>query len=162
MYVFFSLIFFASCKRVSIENLNETPDVKNAKNWYYGTIKKTNIYKISEKKSLQLPDWKYGKHRKSGNLEIIEFPLNKARKSFAISSKGYSINQITDIANGSVSRVAFIKTDSKEFILKEIDYIPDFEYLKEKEYDISDIELGANIKNFSGYVAIKNWGWFSY
>lgn len=158
MYVFFSLIFFVSCKRVPIEILNQTAEVKNAKEWYYGTFKKSDTYKVSSEAAAQLPDWKYGKHRKSGNLEIIEFPLNKARKSFAISSKGYSINQITDIANGSISRIAFIKTDSKEFILREIDYIPDFEYLKEKEYDISDIELGANIKNFSGYVAIKNWG----
>lgn len=156
----FISFFFTTCKRLPVEYRSDAADkfsLNDAKEWYYGVFKKSAEWKQSAQKGKKLPDWNYGRYRKSGNLEIIEFPLIKNSKTFAVPSGRVTSNERTEIANSSLSRIAFIKIRGQGIVVREVDYIPDLAFLRSRGYDISNVSLGNNINGFSGQIRIKNW-----
>lgn len=161
IYFCLLILISTSCKRIPVDNINDNSlKPLDAKEWYYDVFKKSSEWQLSSLKGKKLPDWKHGVYRKSGNLEILEFPLMKEKKTFSIASS--SNNDITkreriEIANGSLSRIAIIRISGKETLIRELDYIPDLNFLTSKKFDISDISLGNRINKFSGKIIVKKW-----
>ena len=149
---------FIACRKNFTERTIDIFSQSEAKEWYYGTFKKSPEWQQSNEKGKKLPDWKNGTYRRVGNMEIVEFPLMKERKSYAIASaSNLSRSAIRKITDGSLSRITFIRTSNNEIVVRELDYIPDINYLELKEYDISDIKLGNKENNFSGRIITKKW-----
>ena len=149
---------FIACRKNFTESAIDIFSQSEAKEWYYGTFKKSPEWQQSNEKGEKLPDWKNGTYRRVGNMEIVEFPLMKERKSYSIpSASKLSSSEIRKIADGSLSRIAFIRASNSEIVVRELDYIPDIDFLKVKGYDISDIRLGSKENNFSGRVITKKW-----
>jgi hypothetical protein len=149
---------FHGCQKDFGENTIDIFSQSEAKEWYYGTFKKSPEWQQSNEKGKKLPDWKNGTYRRVGNMEIVEFPLMKERKTHSIpSASKLSISDISKIADGSLSRIVFIRTSNIEIFVRELDYIPNIDFLKLKGYDISDIELGNRENNFSGRIITKKW-----
>lgn len=149
---------FIACRKNLNESTADTFSQNEAKEWYYSTFKKSSEWQQSKEKGKKLPDWKNGTYRRVGNMEIVEFPLMKERKSYAIPSAiSLSSSEIRKITDGSLSRIAFIRASNNEIAVREVDYIPDIDYLELKGYDICDIKLGNKENNFSGRIITKKW-----
>lgn len=152
-----------SCQKElsSPESQHDVFNEKAAKEWYYGTFKKSAEWAASNLKGKKLPDWKHPVAGKLGNYDIAEFPLVSGSTSFPIYSNQANRNLVSAdlirIANGSVSKIIFFKGNSGEIFVREIDFIPDWDYLKEKKYDISDISILNKEKEFSGIIIVKKW-----
>ena len=149
---------FIACRKNFTESANDIFSQSEAKEWYYGIFKKSPEWQQSNEKGEKLPDWKNGTYRRVGNMEIVEFPLMKERKTYSIpSASKLSSSEIRKITDGSLSRIAFIRAANNEIVVRELDYIPDIDFLKVKGYDISDIRLGNKENNFSGRIITKKW-----
>lgn len=128
-----------------------------AKEWYYGTFKKSQEWASSPQHGKKLPNWKFGLYKKIADMEVVEFPLVQAKKTTSVPSAILSSEEKKKIFVASLSKILFIKKRNKTFV-REIDYIPDYEYLRTKNFDISDVSiLKSNNQNFSGRIRIKDW-----
>lgn len=151
-------VAFIACRKNLTESTINIFSQSDAKEWYYGTFKKSSDWQNSNEKGKKLPDWKNGTYRRVGNMEIVEFPLMKERKSYAIpSANKLSSSDIRRITDGSLSRIAFIRASNNEIVVRELDYIPDIDFLELKGYDISDLKLGSKENKFSGRIITKKW-----
>jgi hypothetical protein len=149
---------FHGCQKDFGENTIDIFSQSEAKEWYYGTFIKSPEWQQSNEKGKKLPDWKNGTYRRVGNMEIVEFPLMKERKTLSIpSASKLSISDISKIADGSLSRIVFIRTSNNEIFVRELDYIPNIDFLKLKGYDISDLNVGNKENIFSGRIITKKW-----
>lgn len=128
------------------------------KEWYYGFFKKSTAWKNSSLSGKQLPDWKNGIYHKAGNMEIVEYPLVKKKTVLSVySGKNFTSYEANKIMEASLTRIAFIKTPDNKITVRELDYIPDPEYLKTMNYDISSIIEKAGKNNFKGRIITRNW-----
>jgi|GEM_PF-1235517 len=162
VFLFFGLlsltVAFIACRKNFTESTVDTFSQSEAKEWYYGTFKKSPEWQQSTEKGKKLPDWKNGTYRRVGNMEIVEFPLMKERKSFAIpSASKLSSSEKRKITDGSLSRIVFIRAANGEMVVREIDYIPEMNFLELKGYDISDLSVGTKENKFSGRIITKKW-----
>ncbi len=160
----FILVLVIGCKKdFSLENQTQNSNAftsKDAREWFYTTFKKSAAFNEYNDSTLKLPDWAHSTYRKVGNLEIIEFPLFKEKKSIIIQSNNrLSSNDKKRLLGSSLFRISFIKSANGEISIREIDYIPSFDYLKLNNYDISNLMVGKKNKfNFSGIIITKKWG----
>lgn len=155
----FTIFLLFSCTKIS-NGSDAAPVITEAagaaKEWYYGSFKQSAAYKRSAETDKKIPDWEHSTVYKTGNTEIVEFPLIKANSRMSVPSAIGSTEDKKRIADASLCRVSFIRSSGK-MTVREVDYIPDLDYLKAKHYDISDIALGKPGNDFSGRVIIKDW-----
>ena len=162
LYSFIIILTFllASCERELYEQPTNTSfSSEVAKDWYYNSLKNSEQFrKLSEIKGGKLPDWNNGVYRKTGTIEIIEFPLIKAKKQIAFPSTG-KLNpaEVKRVLDASLTRVLFIKVDKKDIVMRELNYIPDYQYLQNKGFDISEVNLSKEKNDFTGAIHIKTW-----
>lgn len=157
------LFILASCKKEKDSSdtsdntkLLEKFDASFVKEWYYSVFKKSNEWKGSGGK--QLPYWPKGIYKKVGNLEIVEFPLMKKSKDISIPADGLEDYNKIRIAEASLQRVAFIRDKKGNIYVREIDYIPEWSYLQQNKFDISNPENMDVKANFRGRKIVKDWG----
>jgi hypothetical protein len=130
------------------------------KEWYYGTFKKMPEWAgyNSVANKMKLPDWKKGIYIKMGDKEIVEFPFVKEKSVVPITYKSnLSESEKRQIANAAISRVLFIKQKSGNIIVREMQYIPDMDYLEKHNFDISQNMIGKTDNDFSGTIVVKKW-----
>jgi hypothetical protein len=152
-------LFFASCERELYEQPTDISFSKeDAKEWYYSSLKESEQFrKSSKKQDEKLPDWKNGVYRKTGTIEIIEFPLMKSKKQIAFPSTGrLNSAEVKRVLDASLTRALFIKFENK-IVLRELNYIPDYKYLQSKGFDISGVDLSKEKNDFTGTLIIKTW-----
>lgn len=78
------LLIFIACRKNDLPaKASDKFDVAAAKEWYYGTFKKSAAYSVHtiNDKGKKLPSWSRGKYKKIGDLEIVEFPLVRENTS---------------------------------------------------------------------------------
>ncbi len=150
------LIFVAACNKETSNPANNTFTAGAAKEWYYGTFKRSPGWTASNQKGKKLPDWKHAIIGKIGNSDVVEFPLVKGSKAFPIpGGNSLSPAEKKKIADASLSRILFIKAGNK-ILVREVDYIPGWNYLQKNQFDISKNSLtGKN--DFTGMVVVKEW-----
>jgi hypothetical protein len=128
------------------------------KEWYYGTFKKSAEWASSNTKTKKLPDWNHPTVGKIGDFEAIEYPLVKAISAFSIAGGATtSPDMMRKIANASLSKIVFIKDKNNKVQVREIDYIPNWEYLQKMGFDISNVSMVKDKKEFSGRLRINKW-----
>lgn len=151
-------IIQACKKNVDVEStsLNNEFTPASVKEWYYSTFKKSAEWAGSKEHGKKLPDWKNGIKTKIAGWDAIEFPLGKSISSFSISAGQLTQADCKRLANASIAKVAFIKTKNNEIVVREVDYIPDWQYLQSKKFDISAVNTGT-ANDFTGRVVIKKW-----
>lgn len=143
----------------TLENSEYNPTF--VKEWYYGKFKKSQQWKTSDLKGRKLPDWKHAVAGKIKDYNVIEFPLKKAVKSFSIStrdgSKTLTNAEKIRLAEASISKILFIMKPDGSIIVREIDYIPEWNYLQKMNYDISNTSILKKTNDFTGKIEIKEW-----
>lgn len=153
-------ITIISCQREISAPESSAFDAKAAKEWYYGTFKKSSDYlSLDRTKTGKLsPDWNHGKEYKIGNISFVEFPLVKEIKNFKVPQyPGLSLHQLTIIANTSFETVVFARNSSGQMSVRVIQYVPDWQLAQKRNFDISYLKLNTLKKEFSGRLSITNW-----
>jgi len=155
-------VIIVACQKADrhSEALSNVFGVSAAKEWYYGTFKKSSewLQYDSEALGVKLPDWKRGKYQKVGEMEIVEFPLIRVKGEFFIrASVNLSPEQNKRIAEGSLAGIAFIKNRDNRISVREFDYIPDWDYLSSSGFDISGNTVSTLEERFSGRLVVKKW-----
>ena len=160
--VFASVIILIAigCQKIlSNRDLSATTfNTTAAKNWYYGTFIKSSEWSGSAKKDKQLPDWKNGVITTIEKQDAVVYPFIKGSRSFSIpGDKSLTEPQCKRIADASLSKIAFIKTADNKISVKEIDYIPDWQYLQNKQFNIGEMKGSSGKSDFTGRVITKDW-----
>jgi hypothetical protein len=153
------MLIISGCKKSdkSFVTSNEF-NIENAKEWYYGTFKKSAEWASSPLHGKKLPDWKHGIYKKVGGMEIIEFSLITSEKTvFITSSDELTAADKIRITKSSLTKIAFIQKSNKVIEVRQTDYIPDFKYLQKHNYDISNASILKTDNNFTGKLIIRNW-----
>lgn len=147
VFAFLVTLLTIGCKKIlSDDYSNKIESTKDfdalfVKHWYYRTFENTSEWKSSWSEGKKYPSWKKGTYRKVGNLEIMEFPLlSEKTKRLIPTSNSLSSVEIKKVFSFSITRILFIRNAKNEILVRIVDYIPNLEYLKEKNYDISDVE----------------------
>jgi hypothetical protein len=157
-------VIIVACQKTADASLPVSQSSFNpayVKEWYYGTFKKSAEWASSNTKTKKLPDWNHPTVGKIGDFEAIEYPLVKAISAFSIAGGATtSPDVMRKIANASLSKIVFIKDKNNKVQVREIDYIPDWEYLQKKGFDISDVSMVKDKKGFSGRIRINKWDGF--
>ncbi len=153
------IVTVVSCqKEAAVPGTNEPFDAAVAKEWYYGTFKKSGEWASSASRGKKLPDWKNGTYSKTRDKEIVEFPLVQEKKTVSlINNVNLSDADKKRITEASQSRIVFIKYRNGKVRVRELQYIPDLGYLAAHSYDISENRLGKFDKDFSGMIVSKKW-----
>lgn len=141
-------------------NYNSDFNQPSIKNWYYKVFIKSTEYQTYNQitQGRKLPDWGNSRYKKVGEMEIVEFPLIKKRKKVSIVNKNnLTKDNIKRIAEATLNRISFIKTSNGQTIIRELDYIPDLEYLMRKNFDITDVNVYNKDNDFSGTIVTKKW-----
>jgi hypothetical protein len=160
--VFASAFLFNSCQKEDSRTTTEVSfNADSVKEWYYGAFKKSAEWQTSPMKGKKLPDWKHPVIGKIGNNDAIEFPLVKETTSFSIpaieGNTALTTAERTRVAEASLSKIVFIKNSDGNMLVREIDYVPSWQYLRENKFDVSHASLMKSDNNFSGLVVVKQW-----
>src|SRR5688572_26599884 len=135
--VIMAFTIIACQKNQHSEAIDTVFDSADAKEWYYGTFKKSQEWSNynAKENGIKSPDWKHSTSQKIGNLEIVEFPLIKVKTKLLMSS-ATAPNVAKRVAESALTRIAFIK-ENNQIRVREIDYVPSPEYAASRNYDIS-------------------------
>lgn len=154
-------MLFSCQKETSTSKESSVFNPATAKEWYYAEFKKSTEWQGSSLKGNKLPDWKNGVIGKNGNAQVVEFPLVKKTKTFPVSlaNKGKSLteSELKRVVNASLSKIAFFKNPSGNIVVREIDYVPDWDYLQKRGFNISDVSAFFDGNTFSGNIIVKQW-----
>jgi hypothetical protein len=149
------------CKKTAINSSNEADevfDVSAVKAWYYGTFARSAEFKANFATDKKYVNWKYPSFSTNGDAEIIEFPLMKEKTDIRVSSKTTLSKQNSQmLAVASLKRVVFIKTKNGQIHVRELNYVPELEYLTLNKFDISSQNIGQPTFNFTGRLYVKKW-----
>jgi hypothetical protein len=157
--ILLAFIAISSCKKTMTDaqyDKDQNFGTKAVKEWYYNIFLKMDESKNLIEQGQKYPDWKYGESIKMKDMEIVEFPLLKAKNGFSIPSGKMSPDEIKKVYKASLKRIVFIKIKG-EIHVREINYIPSFEYARKNNFDISKIKITNKDNDFEGRMIVKNW-----
>lgn len=165
-------IFLLSCnKSDTTARQQDVFDIAGAKEWWYGTFKKSSEYKevnysnlftapanLGIKATKKYPAWKMGVSYKKGNLEVVELPLyyNNPVSIFPGSAE-FSENERRRIARATLQKALLVKKGGGTVFVRIAMFIPSPAYAKSKNYDISNNTMQSPANDFSGWLVIKRW-----
>lgn len=170
-FIISAIFIIQSCSKYDTAHKTKEPEftVNEAKEWWYGSFKKSPEYLEIEKKSAfaisnnlsekKSPSWKRAITYRLGEFDVIEAPLVYETRRILLPQMGDIIN--TDegkrIAEATSTRLLFFKSDDGSIQLRISTLVPTREYAKKKNYDLSSITLNNIPKDFQGYQMIRKW-----
>lgn len=138
--------------------------VEDAKEWYYGTFKYQELYKAGLLKNVKtklenkkMPYWPKGITKTVGSFQVVEMPYVGTNTLIEIIKPPLQEKEARIQAEAVLKHVLFIKNASGLVIPKVVHIVPDFEYLKINNFDISFNYVSNLDKNFSGWLMIYSW-----
>ncbi len=147
----------------------EESNVGAAKEWWYGTFRKSAAYSEIDRTSpfappegnstKKYPDWERAISYSVGRLEIVELPLVYVTNSVLLPGM-QKLNNTPEgarIAGSAIHRLMLIKKADGTMVVRIVTLVPSPEYAKQYNYDISHISLKGLPSDFSGYQMIGGW-----
>jgi len=124
--------------------------LSRVKSWFNTRFKNTAEFKNSTANgNLKTPNWKFGKSYTIGKTQFAEFPLIAARKKVYV-SENLSETDSRRIVDNTKSKVLFYKTPGKNMEVRVIQFTPSFNYLKSKNFNLSNLSFRDYSKDFKG------------
>lgn len=152
-------VLLHACRKTNdMQNvLSENFTSASVKEWYYSTFKYSSEWTASPEHGKKIPMWKAGVQVKVAGWDAMEYPLIRSNPAYSLpGNSGLSIQQSKRIANASLSKIFFIKEKDDHIAVREVDYIPDWQYLERKNFIIN--QVGPNrMGDFTGRMVIKKW-----
>lgn len=125
------------------------------KEWYYTEFKGSAAWNASPQKGKKLPDWSHPRQFRIGANEVVEFPLTEERSAYPVPEA--SPADAARIAEASLSRIAFIKDPAGHIEVRESRLVPELNYLRQQQYDISSQYPAEGSGNFTGRIYVTRW-----
>lgn len=156
--IFIALIGIFACTNEHYEAEKNSFSQDGLEEWFNSTFKKSKEWTQNADNSNKTLDWSNGMSQKKDSLEVFEFPLMENNATISVpQSKPLTNRETQKILEGTISRIAIIKTNTNEMLVRKLYYVPDYEYLLSKGYDISDVMIGKINDDFTGLLITKNW-----
>lgn len=143
--------------------------MEDAKEWYYGEFKKSSSFKQIDRSSVFAPDqlsvevkkypyWDKSIEYSIGGLQVVEMPVVRSFTQIPLAgSSNLTENEQKQIAESSIEKVVFLKTKQGNPVVRLLIFMPDIEYLRIKNFDISHNTMANPDSDFSGYIIVKEW-----
>lgn len=172
MAVFVIALVVVACKKAATDVVvnNSQFDVAAAKEWYYGTFKKTQQFlSINQQSSFapvvtgkialaKYPSWNKSSSYSKGGINYVEMPLVYNTKTILLPGmEKLSKTEQQRIANASLNKVLFAQKGNNKVVVRTVTIVPTPEYAQAKGYDISSNTLNHFDADFRGYVIVKKW-----
>ena len=152
------VIIYACRRTVQAEENNTVFDANAAKEWYYSVFKKSSQWALGKSKNgIKLPDWSKPKEYKIGEIEVIEYPLLQEKKVRRFMDNSMTNEERNKMFNATIDKVLFLKMSNGNIKVRIVQITPDLDYLKNKNYDISNNSFTSLDKNFSGTLKMFKW-----
>lgn len=91
------------------------------------------------------------------SLEILEVPVKESvTKTLIPSIEKLNQEEKIKIANAAINRITFIKSRNLDIDIRQTIYVPTYEYLKSKGFDINNVSILSKEWDFSGQVIVKD------
>lgn len=131
--------------------------------WFNNNFKHSAEYAAYEsvQKGRKELNWKKGFYARSGKVEVVSFPLIKQKQTISSAlDKTITDQQFERMLSASFTRVLFSKNSKNEISVRELDYVPDYNYLASKNFSRALVEADVTSKNnkYCGSIAAKKWG----
>jgi len=162
-------LFFACRKSDLQKKPAENFDVAAAKEWWYGTFRKTAEYKKTDWTSplappetfstKKYPSWKRAISYKRGTIQIIELPLVYETNSILLPGM-QGLNGTKEgerIARSAIHKLVIIKQQNGTVSVRTVTIVPMPEYAKAHQYDMSHITMEKLPTDFNGYLMVGSW-----
>lgn len=107
---------------------------------------------------MKLPVWTEGVAPKKGENQIVEFQLKYFERIVLIPKEvSTDLTERKRFAESSLDRVLIFKKENGTIDTRIINYIPDINYFKKQNYNISKNKITSLDKEYTGWIIIKNW-----
>ena len=155
------LSIFACTKDLyELENENSFSKEKVEK-WFETSFKESEQWKQNKAAQSSTPDWSQGTYVKKGKLEVYEFPLIEDKVTVTVPVIGKmtpeNTSKVRNILFSTLFRIAFVKTETGQIVVRKLYYVPDYDYLLSKEYDINEAVINKEGDDFTGTLITKKW-----
>ena len=166
LYYAIALLFIGCQKNLTEKQANIAEgNFSNAyvQQWFNNSFKNTAEYAAydSIQKGRKELNWKKGFYQKSGKVEVVSFPLVKQKHSISsVVDTTITDEPFQKLLSASFTRVLFSKNIKNEISVRELDYLPDYQYLKSKNFSKAQVEadVTSNKNKYWGSIAAKKWG----
>lgn len=148
-----------ACKRTLLSETDVSEfKTKQAKEWYYSIFKKSPQWTLAKSTTgTKLPDWNKFIEYKIGNIQIVEYPLLQEKKVRRFTDNSMTTEERNKLFNATLDKVLFIKMKNGNIIVRTVQITPNLDYLRSKNYDISNNSFTCLDKNFSGTLKLFKW-----
>ena len=158
--IILAIVIIACQKEAGRSPITAPFNADAAKEWYYARFKKSPEW-ASYQSSVygkKIPDWKQGIYTKTKDMEMVEFPLVCEKKKVTIiGNPNLSAPDKMRIAEATQERIVFIRHSNGKVTVRELQYIPDLDYLSSHAFDISANHIGHFDMDFAGVIVAKDW-----
>lgn len=174
------VVIMYACKRtVLIDKPTNVFDVATAKEWYYGTFRKSSAYfeldgnspflNKSKNSNLRVhnldsipfkkyPKWSAANSFVKNGYQIVEMPLVYNKTTILLPGMAALSSENKErIANASLNKVVFIKTPTNKIITRLVTMVPKFSYAQAKNFDISNNKISGIDNQFDGFIMVRKW-----
>ncbi len=156
--IFIALVSIFACNRDLDEATNEAFTPTSVEAWFNSTFRSSKEWQQNADSHNKQPDWSDGRYVKTNNLEIFEFPLIENTATISIPTDVAYASQVAQkVLEATLFRIVIVKTATNELLVRKLYYVPQYQYLMSKGYDISDAMLNKAGDDFTGLLITKNW-----
>jgi hypothetical protein len=171
-----AVLFIAACQKADFSPtaIKQKLDVAAAKEWWYGSFRKSAAYsdldfnspftpaellsKATERKtvSIKFPVWSKSSIHQVDGEHLVEVPLKYFTAQIVIPNKDLlSSSELVKIMDASRSTLVF-KKSGETLTTRIFTYIPDISYLQQFGSDFHEVSYFQR-SSFTGWVVIREW-----
>lgn len=164
-----TVIGIACQKETSNTNKGTEFNTAAAKEWWYGSYRKSADYKEINWASIfapspgsstkKYPNWNKAMGYKKFSFEIVEIPLFYQTNEILLPGMQY-LNKTKEgerVARASTHKLLLIKKANGNVIVRTVTIVPTAGYAAKNNYDISNVHPNNLPSDFEGYVMIAGW-----
>lgn len=156
--IFIALLGIFACNKDTDDVTSDIFTQASAEEWFNSTFKKSEEWQQNAESQNKIPDWSNGSYLKKDGLEIFEFPLAENKATISVpADKTITSNETRKILDATLSRMVIIKTNTNEMMVRKLYYVPEYNYLLSKGYDISTVMFNKTNDDFTGLLITKKW-----
>ena len=156
--IFIALLGIFACNKDTDDVTSDVFTQASAEEWFNSTFKESEEWQQNAESQNKIPDWSNGSYLKKDGLEIFEFPLAENKATISVpADKTITSNETRKILDATLSRMVIIKTNTNEMMVRKLYYVPEYNYLLSKGYDINTVMFNKTNDDFTGLLITKKW-----
>lgn len=141
------------CRKLNPRSDNSL-DPNWARNWFYGSFMKSNIFLNPKMK--RFPDWEKGIAQNFGKFKVVEYPLVSSREAIPFMGSMPQGDKKKALA-ATFQRLVVAMNPQGHIQQKILTFIPDVSYLEKHNYDASSNTISNIATDYTGLILVQDW-----